>query len=96
MAGKNMAAQTKSLVAFVHVAGVQRSIDFYADLGFKVANTVVPKGQSMPVWAWLESEKANLMLGLADGPVDASQQAIRSLIPKKGFVPRALNSWDPS
>ena len=71
-----MAAQTRSLVAFAHVASVQRSIEFYADLGFKVANTVVPKGQSTPVWAWLESEKANLMVGLADGPVDASQQAI--------------------
>jgi hypothetical protein len=30
------------------------------------------------------------------GERDASQQAIQSLIPKKGFVPRALNSWDPS
>lgn len=71
-----MAAQTRSLVAFAHVAGVERSIRFYADLGFKVKNTVVPHGQSAPVWAWLESEKANLMVGLADGPVDASQQAI--------------------
>ena len=71
-----MAAQTRSLVAFVHVADVPRSIAFYADLGFKVANTVVPSGQSAPVWAWLESEKANLMVGLADCAVDASQQAI--------------------
>lgn len=71
-----MAARTKSLVAFAHVASVQRSIDFYADLGFKVANTVVPAGRSAPVWAWLESEKANLMVGLADGPIDASQQAV--------------------
>lgn len=71
-----MAAQTRSLVAFAHVASVERSIEFYADLGFKVANTVVPEGQSSPVWAWLESEKANLMVGSASGPVDASQQAI--------------------
>ena len=71
-----MAAQTRSLVAFAHVASVERSIEFYADLGFKVKNTVVPQGKSTPVWAWLESEKANLMVGLADGPVDASQQAI--------------------
>lgn len=71
-----MAAQTKSIVAFVHVASVERSIEFYADLGFSVKNTVVPQGQSKPVWAWLESEKASLMIGLADGPVDASQQAI--------------------
>lgn len=71
-----MAARTRSLVAFAHVADVQRSIDFYADLGFKVGNTVVPEGQSAPVWAWLQSEKADLMVGLADCPVDASQQAV--------------------
>jgi predicted enzyme related to lactoylglutathione lyase len=71
-----MAAQTRSLVAFAHVASVERSIKFYADLGFKVKNTVVPQGHVAPVWAWLESEKANLMVGLADGPVDSSQQAI--------------------
>lgn len=71
-----MTAQTRSLVAFAHVGSVERSIQFYADLGFKLNNTVVPQGQSAPVWAWLESENANLMVGLADGPVDASQQAI--------------------
>jgi len=71
-----MAARTQPLVAFVHVASVERSIRFYAGLGFKVARTVVPEGQSAPVWAWLESEKANLMVGLASGPIDASQQAI--------------------
>lgn len=71
-----MAAQTRSLVAFVHVASVERSIRFYADLGFSVSNTVVPHGQSAPIWAWLESDKANLMVGLASGPIDASQQAI--------------------
>jgi hypothetical protein len=69
-------AQTRSLVAFAHVASVERSIKFYADLGFKVLNTVIPEGQTAPVWAWLESEKANLMVGLASGPIDASQQAI--------------------
>ena len=71
-----MAAQTRSLVAFAHVASVERSIGFYADLGFKIANTVVPEGQSAPVWAWLESEKANMMVGLSSGPIDASKQAI--------------------
>jgi catechol 2,3-dioxygenase-like lactoylglutathione lyase family enzyme len=71
-----MAAQTRSLVAFAHVADVERSIEFYADLGFKVANRVVPEGRTAPVWAWLESEKANLMVGLASAPIDPSQQAI--------------------
>jgi len=69
-------APTRSLVAFAHVASVERSIRFYADLGIRVANTVVPEGQSTPIWAWLESEKASPMVGLASGPIDASQQAI--------------------
>lgn len=71
-----MAAQTRSLVAFVHVASVERSMRFYADLGFRVVNTVTPEGQSAPIWAWLESEQANLMVGQASGPIDAGQQAI--------------------
>ncbi|MDH5824159.1 VOC family protein [Luteimonas sp. RD2P54] len=71
-----MAAQTRSLVAFAHVASVERSIAFYRDLGFEAKNTVVPHGRTAPVWAWLESGRAELMVGLADGPVDASQQAI--------------------
>lgn len=71
-----MAARTRSLVAFAHVADVERSIRFYADLGFTVANSVVPEGQTTPVWAWLESDKANLMIGLASGPIVSAQQAI--------------------
>ena len=76
-----------------------RSIAFYADLGFEVQNTVVPEGRDAPVWAWLESEKANLMVGLADAPVDASRQSTlfylyfddigqtRSTLVKRGHSP---------
>ncbi|UNK58584.1 VOC family protein [Pseudoxanthomonas daejeonensis] len=71
-----MTAKTRSLVAFAHVADVERSIRFYADLGFSVENTVVPQGRSTPIWARLESGRAELMVGLASGPVDAAQQAI--------------------
>lgn len=74
--GANMTAQTRSLVAFAHVADVGRSIRFYADLGFKVANSVVPDHGTAPEWAWLESGKANLMIGVASRPIDASRQAI--------------------
>jgi catechol 2,3-dioxygenase-like lactoylglutathione lyase family enzyme len=63
-------------VAYAHVADVERSIRFYADLGFRVDNTVVPDGHSAPVWARLQSDHAELMVGLASGPVDAGQQAI--------------------
>lgn len=71
-----MAAQTRMLVPYAHVADVERSIQFYAGLGFGVKNTVVPDGQTAPVWAWLVAEKADLMVGLAAGPIDPGQQAI--------------------
>jgi len=71
-----MAAQTRSLVAFAHVADVERSIRFYADLGFEVGNRVLSDDGAKPVWAWLHTEKANLMVGLADEPVDPQQQAV--------------------
>lgn len=71
-----MAAQTRSLVAFAHVADVERSIRFYADLGFEVGNQVLSEDGSFPVWAWLHGENANLMVGLADEPVDPERQAV--------------------
>jgi len=71
-----MAAKTSSLVAFAHVASVERSITFYADLGFTVLSSVVPDGHAVPSWAWLQSDKANLMVGLASAPIDSSQQAV--------------------
>ena len=71
-----MAATTRSLVAYVHVADVGRSIAFYADLGFTVADSAVADDRSVPVWAWLQSGAASLMVGQASRPVDASQQAI--------------------
>ena len=71
-----MAARTRSLVAFAHVADVERSIRFYADLGFEVGNRVLSDDGSKPVWAWLHTENANLMIGLADEPVDPGRQAV--------------------
>jgi catechol 2,3-dioxygenase-like lactoylglutathione lyase family enzyme len=71
-----MPAQTKALVAFVHVADVERSIAFYRDLGFRVDNTVIPPGTHKPIWAWLTSAEANLMVGSASGPIQSSEQAV--------------------
>jgi predicted enzyme related to lactoylglutathione lyase len=65
-----------ALVPFVHVADVQRSIDFYANLVFAVANTFVPSGSAEPSWAWLTSGNANLMLARADEPVDHTRQGV--------------------
>jgi predicted enzyme related to lactoylglutathione lyase len=66
----------RSLVPFAHVASVPVSIAFYGKLGFEVRNTFVPAGESDPAWAYLESDRAHLMVGRADGPFDADQQAV--------------------
>jgi len=36
----------------------------------------VPAGESDPAWAWLEADRAHLMLARADEPVVADQQAV--------------------
>jgi uncharacterized glyoxalase superfamily protein PhnB len=59
-----------------HVADVPRSMAFYATLGFAVGNTHTPAGGDAPVWAWLRSGGAHLMLAQANGPVDAHAQAV--------------------
>ena len=58
------------------MASVPDSIAFYRKLGFEVRNTFVPAGESDPAWAWLESDRARLMVGRADGPFDPDQQAV--------------------
>ena len=59
-----------------HVRGVPASIAFYGLLGFVVENTFTPSGQEEPSWAYLLSDRAQLMLARADEPVIPSQQAI--------------------
>lgn len=69
-------SRPRALVPFAHVASVPRSIAFYRTLGFEVRNTFVPAGESDPAWAYLESDRAHLMVARADGPFDAGQQAV--------------------
>jgi len=54
--------KTQSVVPMISVADVERSIDFYAHLGFEVANTFACEGETKPSWAWLQSGDAALML----------------------------------
>lgn len=63
-----------NLTPFVHVTDVVRSVGFYALLGFDVRATFEPRGSL--VWAYLESEQAQLMLALADQPINQAEQAI--------------------
>ena len=60
----------------VFVAEVQRSIDFYKQLGFAVGNTFAADGAAKPTWAWLHSDEAQLMVAAASEPVVADQQRI--------------------
>jgi hypothetical protein len=64
----------KNLVAMAHVDDVAHSIRYYTTLGFTVENSVEREGQLN--WAWLTSERAQLMLARASEPVDPGQQAV--------------------
>jgi hypothetical protein len=57
-----MSNALRSLVPLAHVASVRQSIAFYSKLGFEVGNTHTPDGQEEPVWAWLRSGGAHLMV----------------------------------
>lgn len=69
-----MTPPLRSLVPFLHVQDLDRSIAFYARFGFEVGNTFTPPDQVRPTWAWLEADGAALMLARADHPVDAAAQ----------------------
>ena len=71
----------EGLTAYAHVADLRRSIDFYGHLGLEVRNSHEEDGAL--VWAFLTSPAADpneagarLMVALADGAVDPSQQAV--------------------
>ena len=71
-----MTVRPRSLVPLAYVQSVPRSIAFYAKLGFETGNTHVPEGGTEPVWAWLRSAGAQLMLARASDPVDPAAQAV--------------------
>lgn len=73
---ESRAVGPRSLVAMAHVASVPRSIEFYGKLGFELRNTHAPQSGAEPVWAFLESGHAMLMVSKADGPFEAAQQAV--------------------
>lgn len=71
-----MPAFIRSLVPMAYVRDLARSIEFYRKLGFEVGNTFVPAGRTEATWAWLQSDRAALMLALAGEPVVPEQQAV--------------------
>jgi hypothetical protein len=69
-------SRVRALVPMAHVESVPKSIPFYRRLGFEVKNTFTPSGQQEPAWAYLVSDRAQLMVTRADEPVVPSQQAV--------------------
>ena len=64
------------LVPMAFVADVQRSIDFYAHLGFTIHNTHADEISGELVWAWLTTGSAHLMIAKASEQVVPDQQAV--------------------
>ena len=67
---------TRQLVPMASVADVERSIAFYAHLGFAVGNTFKPQDATTLSWAWLHSGDAQLMLSKASKPVLSDQHSV--------------------
>jgi ketosteroid isomerase-like protein len=63
------------LCPFVHVADMDASLAFYAQLGFEIGATHPPGGRRID-WAFLQAGEARLMLARSDAPIDASSQAV--------------------
>ncbi len=66
--------RVSGLIPFVHVDDVQRSIDFYHHLGFTLESVYKYKGT--PVWAALESDRAQLMVSTDGDAVDPAGQGV--------------------
>jgi len=70
-----MKSTINNLVAMAHVADVQRSADFYSQMGFRIVSTF-KNDAGVLCWVNLRSGDAALMLTKADAPVIAGQQAV--------------------
>lgn len=63
------------LIPYVHVADIDRTLAFYALLGFAVRSS--HKSQdSRTLWASMESREARVMFARASGEIAADQQAV--------------------
>ncbi len=70
-----MTAKVTGLIPMAHVADVQRSVDFYKQLGMEICGSLrAPSGKLQ--WVHLASDQAHLMFARASEPVIASQQAV--------------------
>ena len=65
----------RDLVPYVHVADVAVSAHFYSLLGFEQVATVGAR-DAHQWWAYLQSDRARLMLAQASEPIDPDAQAV--------------------
>jgi predicted enzyme related to lactoylglutathione lyase len=64
----------RGLVPMAHVEDVQRSIEFYRQIGFEVGSTLEVGGRLQ--WAWVKSGDAHLMLTRSARPMNADAQDV--------------------
>jgi len=70
-----MAVKITGLIPMVHVADVQRSVNFYRLLGMEVQGSLRnPSGQLQ--WVHLHCDRADIMFTRASEPVIASRQSV--------------------
>ena len=67
----------KSVVALLHVADVQRSIEFYEKLGFEVGSEPVTNEKGLKTFAWLHrGQAAQVMVALTGRPLNPGAQDV--------------------
>jgi catechol 2,3-dioxygenase-like lactoylglutathione lyase family enzyme len=64
----------RELVPMAHVEDIERSIAFYAELGFKVSNADGQPGKRG--WVWLTNGRAHLTLARTSRPMNPGAQDI--------------------
>jgi hypothetical protein len=70
-----MTAKVASLIPMVHVADVQRSVDFYRLLGMEIRGSLRNAAGKLQ-WVHLGCDRAEAMFTIASEPVIAHQQAV--------------------
>jgi hypothetical protein len=79
VAEKEAAAQVapKVVVALLHVADVQRSIEFYEKLGFEAGNEPLKNDQGTKTFVWMHhGNAAQIMLTLSSQPLNPGARDI--------------------
>lgn len=69
------ACKVTNHIPMAHALDVDRSVQFYALLGF-ACDSRFPGPDGVTTFASLHSQRAHLMLARASGPVDPAQQAV--------------------